>query len=87
MDLHNGTVCGSSSSAERYSEDELEDEQSRTNDTMIVNATMHIQATFRQFVAYTMVVSNELRKFASKPQTTLCIQYLYPDLYNVVVCY
>ena len=55
MNLHNGTVCGSSSSAERYSEDELEDE-SRTNDTVIViNATMHIQATFSQFVAYAQI--------------------------------
>ena len=28
MDLHNGIVCGSSSSAERYSVDESEEEQS-----------------------------------------------------------
>ena len=32
MDLHNGTVCGSSSSAERYSVEELEEEQSEPID-------------------------------------------------------
>ena len=79
MDLHNGTVCESSSSAERYSVDELEDEQSRTNDTMIViNATIYRQLSVNLL---------PMRKFASSLQATLCIQYLYPDLYNVVLCY
>ena len=73
MDLHNGTVCGSSSSAERYSVEELEEEQSETNSNKIMRITYIKARQLSIRCPQWLHVSNKLWKFASNPFHTILV--------------